>query len=1114
MRNLYLKAVILALFLFFKCVHGQQTQTELPNYTPPSPTAYELGRFGELPIGLFTGANNVPVDLLKYKANSIEIPISLVYSSNGIQVDRLATKVGLGWNLNAGGVITRQVNHNPDEESGYLRPNNFDYNSQAWADYFYNMVFSISGHAQPLVIDSQPDIFTFNFLGHQGRFTMDNSQNQRRIIPLDNVSYDIVYDSSGNGSFKIVDASGTTYFFEAIESTRSDRIGGTGETNFLGNYIDTAWYLTRIESVNNDIVYFDYLDEEYDYVSTQSQYVRLRTNELQTRAINACSNSTYPPPYESPIINHNLLIKGKKLWRIRSNNPLNGRVEFSYGLNHSQINDYSFLTKVALKNSSSYDIETVELNYLNKNNRFFLEGLNFDDPNKTYSFEYIDLNNIPERLSKRKDHWGYYNNKPNSIIYPDIDNVFGDRVRNHFGNGANKAVDTLKSKIGLLKKVIYPTKGYSEFEYESNTYNELQEIVDYEQVYMEVATLSSQSTGGSQEIIFTSKASEKVPINIMIEGNYYGCSPIDFPATADRKLFITIQNLTFNQSDIIHKKYPVYGINGYGNSLGYTSLLSNDEYYFNLLADSQYKITIQVFYECLRGNLKFKYPSSEATYEFVNVKTGGQRISGYKNFNYSGDLLEQKKFYYAKRTNLNRSTGIKGITPQYTSQSFVSGYCSSGNLGSCIPWVQNFTTLNSGAIQALFNTDVQTIRYTDVIESLGGSNFENGGVQHTYKFARPNQPYQIFNTLAPIFSEGDLSWGDGLETERLYFKKDGTSFKDVLKEEYFFVRDNRVNETVDGYPVSLRYYQKCGSYSSGSKELVPTELNVSRYYISKNWYYLSHKKVTNFDKETAPIVTDEFYYYDNPEHGQVSRVVKSSSNERIIIQRNFYPSDINSSNLIGLDPFSPEEISSLNQLITDHRLSENIQNEVYVDKNNDEDFQPTELVSANRNIYKIDSGIVQLSAIETLKGQYNPTTNIPETRIVFGEYDSRGNPLEVKRLNGASVTYLWGYNGQYPIAKIENAKYNDVQTALGFNNTKMENLLESDFAAINNLRNQLPNAIVTTYEYDPIIGIAEITDPRGQKMTYTYDEFNRLKTVLDNEFKLLQEYKYHYKSQN
>ena len=111
-------------------------------------------------------------------------------------------------------------------------------------------------------------------------------------------------------------------------------------------------------------------------------------------------------------------------------------------------------------------------------------------------------------------------------------------------------------------------------------------------------------------------------------------------------------------------------------------------------------------------------------------------------------------------------------------------------------------------------------------------------------------------------------------------------------------------------------------------------------------------------------------------------------------------------------------------------------------------------------------------------------------------------------------TYLWGYNGQYPIAKIENAKYNDVQTALGFNNTKMENLLESDFAAINNLRNQLPNAIVTTYEYDPIIGIAEITDPRGQKMTYTYDEFNRLKTVLDNEFKLLQEYKYHYKSQN
>ncbi|WP_128763434.1 RHS repeat protein [Leeuwenhoekiella aestuarii] len=1055
------------------------------------------------------------MDLLQYNTSSVEIPLSLTYSSNGIQVDRLATKVGLGWNLNAGGVITRQVNHNPDEESGYIRPNSTDYNSQAWADYFYNMIYSIPGHAQPLAIDSQPDIFTFNFLGHQGRFTMDNSQNQRRIVPLDNITYDIVYVSSGDGSFKIIDPDGNTYYFEEIESTRSDRIGGTGETNFLGNYIDTAWYLTRVISVKNEIVYFDYLDEDYNYVSAQSQYVRLKTNIYQTHSDDVCG-IPYPNPYQSPIINHNLLVKGKKLWKIRSDNPLNGTVEFSYDLTHSQVNGYDFLTGITLKNSNNSDVETIQLSYMNQNERYFLEGLDFDDPNKTYRFEYINLPGLPERLSKQKDHWGYFNNNANSKIYPDIDNVFGDRVRNHFGNGANKEIDTVKSKIGLLKKLIYPTKGYSEFEYESNSYNEQQEIVDYEKVYMEVATLDSQRSGGSQQLLITSQESEIVPLEIRLDPNYYGCSSTDFPAAADQKLSITIQNLTFNQSSIIKRNIPGLGIKPFGNSLGFNQGFSNDEWYFDLRADSQYKITIAVYYECLRGNLNFEYSSSASTYEFVNVKTGGQRISGYKNYSHSGELLDQKKYYYAKRTNLSRSTGLKGITPQYTTNSFASGSCTAYSAsGQCAMWIQYFTTLNSGAIQALFNTDVQTIRYTDVIESSGGGNFENGGIQHTYKFARPNQPYQIFNALDPIFSEGDLSWGDGLETERVYFKKDGSLFKDVLKEQYFYVRDNRITDTVYGYPISLRYYKYCANYPSGSKELVPTELNVSRYYISQNWHYLSHKRVTNFDTENAPIVSNEYYYYDNPEHGQLSRIVKSSSSKKNILQRKLYPHDLNSSNPIGLDPFSLDETSSINQLIANHRIIEHLQSEVYVDDDNNGVFDSDELISAQRTNYKIDSGIVQPESVQTLKGLYNSTTNKLRDRIIYHDYDSYGNPLEVSKDEGSHISYLWGYSGEYLVAKIENATQAEVTTT-GLNQAILTNPSSTNAqrtTELNKVRNGLPNAMVTTYEYEPLVGVTKITDPRGQEMTYEYDDFNRLKTVLDDEMKLLQEYKYHYKNQ-
>jgi len=146
-----------------------------------------------------------------------------------------------------------------------------------------------------------------------------------------------------------------------------------------------------------------------------------------------------------------------------------------------------------------------------------------------------------------------------------------------------------------------------------------------------------------------------------------------------------------------------------------------------------------------------------------------------------------------------------------------------------------------------------------------------------------------------------------------------------------------------------------------------------------------------------------------------------------------------------------------------------------------------------------------------------------ENRITYNNYDSHGNPQYVSKDDADKVVYLWSYNYQYPVAEIRNATYSDVCNKIGNGNeqtgkTTLETIAAknepaaADWTTINNLRTQLSNALVTTYTYKPLVGIASMTDPRGVITYYDYDVFGRLKTVKDNSSKNVEGYDYHYKN--
>lgn len=81
----------------------------------PSPTASSLGKYADIPISYHTGVPNISVPLYTINEGDLSLPISLSYHAAGIRVDEISSPIGLGWSLNAGGMISRTVNGGPDE---------------------------------------------------------------------------------------------------------------------------------------------------------------------------------------------------------------------------------------------------------------------------------------------------------------------------------------------------------------------------------------------------------------------------------------------------------------------------------------------------------------------------------------------------------------------------------------------------------------------------------------------------------------------------------------------------------------------------------------------------------------------------------------------------------------------------------------------------------------------------------------------------------------------------------------------------------------------------------------------------------------------------------------
>ena len=137
--------------------------------------------------------------------------------------------------------------------------------------------------------------------------------------------------------------------------------------------------------------------------------------------------------------------------------------------------------------------------------------------------------------------------------------------------------------------------------------------------------------------------------------------------------------------------------------------------------------------------------------------------------------------------------------------------------------------------------------------------------------------------------------------------------------------------------------------------------------------------------------------------------------------------------------------------------------------------------------------------------------------------DCNGNVQQVKEKGKPNTVILWSYGGKYPIAVIENATIEEISASLVIPHSDgaafcpidpIEDLTElplpnqDQILAVNSLRNTLTGAHVTTFTFEPGIGVTSVTDASGVKTLYEYDFAGRLTAVKDADGNLVKDYEY------
>ncbi len=980
-------------FLLFFCLleTGQKIYSQapppvkLPDVIPPPPDAGALGKYGDVPVSMNSGLPNINIPVYNIATPRLTLPISLNYYAAGVKVDDIASWVGLEWTLNAGGVITRSIRGIDDFASGGyynttvpLAANITPQNS--WR-FFENYIL----HTQ----DADPDYFFYNFGNQSGKFFFNESK-QPAIINYQE-PLKIQYSASG---FSIKDDKGNTYYFNSPEhATSGDHNGALGQDHIM------SWYLSKIISFDNsDTISFSYFtdnlyeQDNFTYIETVGPYYSSGSGcqrSFQNSGHDGCCGSINGEPFtqSTPLRLQEIDFKNGKIVFYSST----GRLDLpDVKLDSIVVSNYNFATnqfspikKVKFSYNYFYtnlpNLPPVVLSHY----RMRLDTVKIfggdNTPANNYNFVY-DATTLPYISGCAKDLFGFYNGQNTNTSLIPTQNITYNGFPYTVG-AADRTTDPNSIQAGILKRVYYPTGGYTDFTYEPNSYGQS----GLQNVTQSVAASGQVHQADSVDFVPTSNSNATLTISFL---------PFNY-TTVHSRPYVLVKNVTTGQS---WTTACMDAVNG-STSVSTIVLIAGQTYRLIGYAfdDSRVITTANIVWQQSTGS-----PQS--------VYGGGLRIKQITDYNFNGRFVKSELYKYGVAEcgyGYLPSPATLLNTNSYTKRTIFDcvddlglGLCSAGT------YVTTRESFVGSPIYDIFSLAGPPVSYTEVakyvIDSLGDNIGKTINNYSTYQnsILPSSSPY-----AESIYLENSGYIGGQLCMSRDYALKNTNYW---IRKQTIYQYNNTALQQGRGLRLGLNSSYPIPNLYLDSTS-APSCWNQAYYYFDYNIHtgtVLPAAIITNdydMNDTTKYLTTTKQFTYDNLDHLQPTQIFQDLSDGGTQLTINRYPAEVDS-----IGNLSSAHLAAINALKAGHSNTTLLQTQ---------EFKNGIPVRLTRNDYKINwANVISLDSVETMY-----RSNAIDTRLTYKNYDSKGNLLYVSKPNDEAESYQWGYNGAYPVAAIKNA---------------------------------------------------------------------------------------------
>lgn len=1056
----------------FPCI--AQYQENLPEAKPIPPNAAAMFKVLERPVGTYTGTIPINFPLCGVSSGRLTANLSLDYNSTGgIKVEELGGPIGLGFNLSdGGGRITQMVRgKRPDDWGGILnnggssiKPSNFACDMDDAEELDLGMV------------DLEYDVFMYSFNGHSGKFFIkENGQ----IILTKNDPIKIDYGSipdqfTGFTSWIITDENGTKYVFSSriINQSSYSSTGGSGSTNVSS----ISYYLDYMEDMNgeNRIT--------FTYTGTGNVFSTYSGGFLPVGSV-----GSYCSQFNTSYDQGSVTTDGSEylVSRIDAESGyilVNSTPAYPYGpkkVTSIQLYDPANNLKKQYKFNYGSPFESLRQKLIN----FSEFGASGTD-SLTTQFEYIETENLPSVFSPSVDIWGFYNNAANNntgLIPNIIYTVSGVTLDWTFW--ANRNANWFYGRANILKKIIYPTGGYREIDYEGNeAFADGDFFLYHPNPTFEAPYMVSR---GFSETDFNNWGTSNPCLQHLFTIN---------STTGHARFHYILDNPDWSCGAYTVKIMRLIDSTDLYGGVEAASFTQETEGY-QLLVNGYYRIDVfiganQYDWACTMDGIDGDW--EECTHVDTAVNTpygnfysrtprpaGGVRVKEVRDYDPINNKVYKRQYKYKMYSTDSALTSGLLVSPVniLQTQNISTTNC-------------EYLTLCPGSSYPLASEGGSFVVYPEVrtIDSA------NGWQDDHFSYA-PDYPSSTF----PYTPTEDMSFRRNHLIAQKIYDKNGV----LLKHRKFGFYERYGNLTQIGYKYKPYWY--VGAYNATYTEFKPNNpyhsvgIMACNQYGSMGIFWTPYWKVET-SYSPAGIITDSIFYnyanYNN--YYYLKSESNFNSNGTIKLRTYKYAYNNNSDFRFGLSPYEQTMKSTL--------LNKNF-------------FQPLEVVDS---IKYTGGSYSLLHGSKYIFGKYNSdslihlntfriyTSATDSSEIRFSAYDSSGNLLEQNKANDVKAVTIWGYNRNYPVAKITGS---NLSTVLGFINMTVVNAPASDAALgaeLSNIRSGLAGTMaqVTTYTYSPLYGMTSMTDATGRTTYYEYDVFGRLKLIRDHDNRIVKKIEY------